>query len=87
MKKCFTEELIIGILKEAKAGIKVTELCRKHRILDATYYNRKSEFSGMSVSEAQRLRALVLENSKLKRILANRHLAIAALKNVVGCKW
>ncbi|MEY3543413.1 MAG: hypothetical protein RIQ29_821 [Pseudomonadota bacterium] len=87
MKKRFTEEQIIGILKEAEAGLKVGELCRKHGISDATYYNWKSKFGGMSVSEAQRLRALELENSKLKRLLADAHLDIAALKDVVGRKW
>jgi putative transposase len=83
MKKRFTEEQIIGILKEAEAGLKVGELCRKHGISDATYYNWKSKFGGMSVSEAQRLRALELENSKLKRLLADAHLDIAALKDVL----
>ena len=87
MKKRFTEEQIIGVLKEAEAGMKVGELCRKHGISDATYYNWKSKFGGMSVSEAQRLRALELENSKLKRLLADAHLDIAALKDVVGRKW
>jgi putative transposase len=87
MKKRYTEEQIIGILKEAEAGLKVGELCRKHGISDATYYNWKSKFGGMSVSEAQRLRALKLENSKLKRLLADAHLDIAALKDVVGRKW
>jgi putative transposase len=87
MKKRFTEEQIIGILKEAEAGMKVGELCRKHGISDATYYNWKSKFGGMSVSEAQRLRALELENGKLKRLLADAHLDIAALKDVVGRKW
>lgn len=87
MKKRFTEEQIIGILKEAEAGIKVADVCRKHGISDATYYNWKSKFGGMSVSEAQRLKALELENSKLKRLLADAHLDIAALKDVVGRKW
>ena len=87
MKKRFTEEQIIGILKEAEAGLKVAELCRKHGISDATYYNWKSKFGGMSVSEAQRLKALEMENSKLKRLLADAHLDISALKDVVGRKW
>ena len=87
MKKRFTEEQIIGILKEGEAGMKVAELCRKHGISDATYYNWKSKFGGMSVSEAQRLKALEMENSKLKRLLADAHLDIAALKDVVGRKW
>ncbi|WP_230948942.1 transposase, partial [Burkholderia vietnamiensis] len=55
MKKRFTEEQIIGVLKEAEAGMKVAEVCRKHDISDATYYNWKSKFGGMTVSEAQRL--------------------------------
>ena len=87
MKKRFTEEQIIGILKEAEAGMKVADVCRKHGISDATYYNWKAKFGGMSVSEAQRLKALELENSKLKRLLADAHLDIAALKDVVGRKW
>jgi putative transposase len=87
MKKRFTEEQIIGILKEAEAGMKVAEVCRKHGISDATYYNWKSKFGGMSVSEAQRLKALEMENSKLKRLLADAHLDISALKDVVGRKW
>ena len=87
MKKRFAEEQIIWILNEVEAGMKVAEVCRKHGISDATYYNWKSKFGGMSVSEAQRLRALELENSKLKRLLADAHLDIAALKDVVGRKW
>jgi putative transposase len=87
MKKRFTEEQIIGILKEAEAGMKVTDVIRKHGISDATYYNWKAKFGGMSVSEAQRLKALELENNKLKRLLADAHLDIAALKDVVGRKW
>ena len=61
MKKRFTEEQIIGILKETEAGMKVADVCRKHGISDATYYNWKAKFGGMSVSEAQRLKALELE--------------------------
>lgn len=87
MKKRFTEEQIIGILKEAEAGMRVADVIRKHGISDATYYNWKAKFGGMSVSEAQRLKALELENNKLKRLLAEAHLDIAALKDVVGRKW
>ena len=87
MKKRFTEEQIIGILKEAESGMKVAEVCRKHGISDATYYNWKSKFGGMSVSDAQRLKALELENGRLKRLLADAQLDIAALKDVVGRKW
>ncbi len=87
MKKRFTEEQIIGILKEAEAGMKVADVCRKHGISDATYYNWKAKFGGMSVSEAQRLGALEAENAKLKRLLADSLLDNAALKDVVSRKW
>lgn len=87
MKKRFTEEQIIGILKEAEAGAKVAELCRKHGISDATYYNWKAKFGGMTVSDAQRLKALEAENARLKRLLAESMLDNAALKDVVGRKW
>jgi putative transposase len=87
MKNRFTEEQIIGVLKEAEAGMKVAELCRKHGISDATYYNWKAKFGGLTVSEAQRLKALETENAKLKRLLAEAMLDNAALKDVVGRKW
>lgn len=87
MKKRFTEEQIIGVLKEAEAGMKVADLCRKHGISDATYYNWKAKFAGMTVSEAQRLKELESENAKLKKLLAESLLDIAALKDVVGRKW
>jgi putative transposase len=87
MKKRFTEEQIIGVLKEADAGAKVSELCRKYGISDATYYNWKAKFGGMTVSDAQRLKALEAENGKLKRLLAESMLDNAALKDVVGRKW
>jgi putative transposase len=87
MKKRFTDEQMIGILKEAEAGMKVAELCRKYGISDATYYNWKAKFGGMTVSEAQRLKALEAENNKLKRLLAEAMLDNAALKDVVGRKW
>lgn len=87
MKKRFTEEQIIGILKEAEAGAKIAELCRKHGISDATYYNWKAKFGGMTVSDAQRLKALEAENARLKRLLAESMLDNAALKDVLGRKW
>ncbi|MGN6263104.1 MAG: IS3 family transposase [Ralstonia sp.] len=70
MKKRFTEEQIIGVLKVAEVGLKPAELCRKHGISEATYYNWKAKFGGMTVSEAQRLKELEQENNKLKRLLA-----------------
>lgn len=87
MKKRFTEEQIIGVLKESEAGIKVSELCRKHGISEPTYYNWKAKYGGMTVSEARRLKALEQENNQLKRLLADAHLDIAALKDVVQRKW
>jgi putative transposase len=87
MKKRFTEEQIIRILKEAEAGMKVAEVCRTYGISEATYYNWKAKFGGMTVSDAQRLRALEQESSKLKRLLAEAHLDISALKDVVSRKW
>lgn len=87
MKNRFTEEQIIGILKEAEAGMKVAEVGRKYGISDATYYNWKAKFGGMTVSDAQRLKALEGENGKLKRLLADTMLDNAALKDIVGRKW
>ncbi|ELP3490091.1 IS3 family transposase [Pseudomonas aeruginosa] len=82
MKKRFTEEQIIGVLKEADAGAKPAELCRKHGISEATYYNWKAKFGGMTVSDAQRLKELELEleNNKLKKLLAESMLDKAALQ-------
>ena len=69
-RKQFSEEQIIGILKEAEAGAVVTELCRRHGMSSATYYAWKAKFGGLEVSDARRLRALEDENAKLKRLLA-----------------
>jgi putative transposase len=87
MKKRFSEEQIIGFLKEADGGMPVVELCRKHGFSDASYYKWKAKFGGMEVSEAKRLKALEEENSKLKRLLADALLDNAALKDVVSRKW
>ena len=88
MKKTrFTETQIVSILKEADAGMKVVDLCRKHGISDATYYNWKSKYGGMEVSEAKRLRELEDENAKLKKLLAEAELDKAALKELVVGKW
>ena len=83
----FSEEQIIGILKELEAGVSVADLCRKHGISDASIYNWKARFGGMDVSEARRLKALEDENTRLKRLLADAMLDNAALKDLVGKKW
>lgn len=83
----FSEEQIIGILKEHEAGIPVAELCRKHGVSDASIYKWKARFGGMEVSEAKRLRALEDENAKLKRMLADAMLDNVALKELLGKKW
>ncbi len=86
-RKRFTEEQIIGVLKEHEAGAKAADLCRKHGMSEATFYTWKSKFGGMDVSEAKRLRSLEDENGKLKRLLADAMLDNAALKDVLGKKW
>ncbi|OQW52105.1 MAG: transposase [Candidatus Raskinella chloraquaticus] len=83
----FTEEQIIGILKEHEAGVSVADLCRKHGVSDASIYKWKARFGGMDVSEAKRLRALEDENGKLKRMLADAMLDNVALKDLLGKKW
>lgn len=83
----FSEEQIIGILKEHEAGISVADLCRKHGVSDASIYKWKARFGGMDVSEAKRLRALEDENGKLKRMLADAMLDNVALKDLLGKKW
>jgi putative transposase len=83
----FTEEQIIGILKEHEAGIPVSDLCRKHGVSDGSIYKWKARFGGMDVSEAKRLKALEDENAKLKRMLADAMLDNVALKDLLGKKW
>jgi putative transposase len=86
-KSRFTEEQIIGILKEQEAGIATAEVCRKHGISPASFYQWKSKFGGMDVSEAKRLRQLEDENGKLKKLLAEAMLDNAMLKEVAGKRW
>ena len=80
----FTEEQIIGILKEAEAGAKTSELARRHGVSEATIYNWKAKYGGLDVSEAKRLRALEEENAKLKRLLADTMLDNVVLKDLLG---
>jgi putative transposase len=83
----FTEEQIIGVLKEHELGAKTADLSRKHGISEATFYNWKSKFGGMEVSEARRLKQLEAENGKLKKLLADAMLDNAALKDLLSKKW
>jgi putative transposase len=83
----FSEEQIIGILKEHEAGVAVSDLCRKHGVSDASIYKWKAKFGGMDVSEAKKLRGLEEENGKLKRLLADAMLDNVALKDLLGKKW
>ena len=83
-RKRFTEEQIIGVLKEHELGAKTADLCRKHGISEATFYNWKSKYGGMDVAEARRLKQLEAENGKLKRLLADAMLDNAALKDLLS---
>ena len=86
-RKRFTEEQIIGVLREQEAGAKTADLARKHGVSEATLYNWKAKFGGMDVSDARRLKALEDENGKLKRLLADAMLDNTALKDLLSKKW
>ena len=83
----FTEEQIIGLLREQEAGAKTAEVCRRHGISSATFYAWKAKYGGLNVSEARRLKALEDENAKLKRLLADAMLDNVALKDLVSKKF
>jgi putative transposase len=87
MKKRFTEEQIIKVLKEHEAGAGTGDLCRRHGISHGTFYKWKAKFGGMDVSDARKLRALESENSRLKKLLAEAMLDNAILKDVNSKKW
>ena len=86
-RKRFTEEQIIGILREQEAGAKTGDLARKHGVSEATLYSWKAKFGGMDVSDARRLKALEDENGKLKRLLADAMLDNTALRDLLSEKW
>ncbi len=83
----FTQEQIIGVLREHEAGAKAADLARKHGISEATLYNWKAKYGGLDVSEARRLKALEDENGKLKRLLADAVLDASALRELLAKKW
>ena len=85
-KSKYTEEQIIGFVRQVEAGMPVKDLCRKHGFSDASFYKWRAKFGGMDVSEARRLKELESENGKLKKLLAAAHLDIHALKSVFGTK-
>jgi putative transposase len=85
--KRFTEEQIIGILKQAQAGMKIVDLCRIHGISDATFYNWRTKYGGMEVSDVRRLKDLESENRRLKQMLADAMLENRAIKDALSKKW
>ena len=87
MKKRFTEEQIIGFLREAEAGLPVAELCRRHGFSEASYYLWRSKFGGMNVSDAKRLKELETENTRLKKLLAESLLDNEVTREVLRKKW
>lgn len=87
MKKRYTEEQIIGFLKEADRGVAVKELCRKHGFSEASYYLWRSKFGGMDVSDAKRLKVLETENARLKKLLAESMLENEVTREALRKKW
>jgi putative transposase len=87
MKKRFTEEQIIGFLREAEAGLPIKELCRRHGFSEASYYLWRSKFGGMSVSDARRLKELEAENTRLKKLLAESVLENEVTREALRKKW
>jgi len=83
----FTEEQIIGMIKEQEAGMPTAEVCRKHGISSASFYKYKAKFGGMDVSDARKLKSLEVENAKLKKLLAEQMLDNAMLKDINSKKW
>jgi putative transposase len=82
----YSEEQVIGFLKQAEAGVPIKDLCRREGFSEATFYKWRSKFGGMEASDAKRLRELESENAKLKKLLAEAHLDMHALKSVLGVK-
>ncbi len=87
MKKRYTEEQIIKAIKEHDVGAKVEDICRRLNISNGTFYNWRSKYAGLEVSEAKRLRELESENNKLKKLLADKLLEVEAMKDVLLKKW
>ena len=86
-RKRFTEEQIIGVLKESEAGAKTDDICRRHGISSATFYTWRKRYGGMDASAAKRLRELEVENAKLKRIVADQMLDMTSMKELMAKNW
>ena len=86
-RKRFTDEQIIGVLKEGEAGAKADDICRRHGISTATFYTWRKKFGGMEASDAKRLRELEAENARLKRIVADQVLDMSAMKELLEKHW
>lgn len=86
-KSRFTEEQIVGVLMEHEAGLGTAEVCRKHGISEGTFYKWKAKYGGLDVSDARKLKALLDENAKLKRLLADAMLDNSMLKEIASKKW
>lgn len=86
MKKRFTEEQVIGILREAEGGIQIRDVCRRHNITEQTFFRWRRRYGGLEVSDARRLKVLETENAKLKRLVAEQLLVIEGLKEFAGKK-
>ena len=86
-RKRFTEEQIIGVLRESEAGAKTDDICRRHGISSATFYTWRKKYGGMDTSEAKRLRELEIENAKLKRIVADQMLDMSSMKELLAKNW
>ena len=87
MKKRFTEEQIIGSIKEHEAGVETGDICRRLNISKGTFYNWRSKYAGLEVNDAKRMRELESENSKLKKLIAEKMLEIEAMRDVLTKKW
>ena len=85
--KGFSDEQVIGVLKEHEAGARVDDICRRHAISTATFYTWRKKYGGMEASDAKRLRELEAENMKLKRIVADQVLDMSAMKELLGKHW
>ena len=86
-RKRFTEQQIIGVLRESEAGAKTDDICRRHGISSATFYSWRKKYGGMDASEAKRLRELEIENAKLKRIVADQMLDMSSMKELLAKNW